>query len=308
MKSRDKAFTLIELLVVISIIALLLSILMPVLANIREASRRLVCKTNLYGIMQSVSAYTAEHSYYPPAYLNNSGTGQITHFSGILAKTGFNDNVFHCPSIPSGGLPPMNTDYNNLEEGQIAKSQDIIDLQAERCSYTVNQAIFPEDNFTYGLNGTASPSRYVAAGRVKSTSMTITLTEWNPDWRFLDKDGNCRSYLPVHGFCGISTGSNNRYDLNLVRQDSEKVCLKNGLFRQVTTAALSEVPTPNRIKPSRLDWVGRNHGADKELSCFAYADCHVEENTIFDTVKTFQWGKMIYSIKGGSRVVRPKYN
>ena len=49
---KRKAFTLVELLVVISIIALLLSILVPGLQKAKQHSLKLICKTNLksYGI------------------------------------------------------------------------------------------------------------------------------------------------------------------------------------------------------------------------------------------------------------------
>lgn len=47
MGSRKSGFTLIELLVVISIIALLLSILVPSLVRVREAGKRIVCLSNL---------------------------------------------------------------------------------------------------------------------------------------------------------------------------------------------------------------------------------------------------------------------
>ena len=308
MKKRNHtAFTLIELLTVISIIALLISILLPVFRSARDASRKLVCKTNLYGLIQGVNAYAVNNKdYYPAAYLENYPSGEITHFSGMLINDGYSEAVFHCPALANDGLPPMNTEYDNLEEGQLNKTDGVFDSQARRCSYTVNQALFPEGNFDIGINGTQSLSRYVSVSRVKSTSNTIALTELSSDWQFFNKDNNCYSHLPVHGFCGIGTGSNNRYDLNLVEQDSGKVCTKNGLFREIRVSALSKVPDPRRLKPSRLDWVGRNHGIEEKVTNFGYADGHVEDKTIFETVEVFQWGRMIYSIKGGSRVVRIK--
>jgi prepilin-type N-terminal cleavage/methylation domain-containing protein len=52
-----KGFTLIELLVVIAIIALLMSILMPALARVRELAQRVVCGTNLSGITKAMVVY-----------------------------------------------------------------------------------------------------------------------------------------------------------------------------------------------------------------------------------------------------------
>ena len=56
-----KAFTLIELLVVIAIIAMLLAILMPSLANVKEQARRTVCKSNLHQLSISAIVYATEH-------------------------------------------------------------------------------------------------------------------------------------------------------------------------------------------------------------------------------------------------------
>ena len=52
-----KAFTLIELLVVISIIALLVSILMPALAKAREQAKQAVCLINLRNLSLAWTLY-----------------------------------------------------------------------------------------------------------------------------------------------------------------------------------------------------------------------------------------------------------
>lgn len=60
------AFTLIELLVVISIIALLIAILLPALAQARETARGALCMTNLRSVSQSLAMYVSELDALPP--------------------------------------------------------------------------------------------------------------------------------------------------------------------------------------------------------------------------------------------------
>jgi prepilin-type N-terminal cleavage/methylation domain-containing protein/prepilin-type processing-associated H-X9-DG protein len=56
-----KGFTLIELLVVISIIALLMSIMMPALSRARESARGVVCKSNLKQLTLAASLWAQDN-------------------------------------------------------------------------------------------------------------------------------------------------------------------------------------------------------------------------------------------------------
>jgi prepilin-type N-terminal cleavage/methylation domain-containing protein len=58
---RKKGFTLVELLVVIAIIALLMGILMPALARVRQLAFRMVCGTNLSGIGKAMLIYANDY-------------------------------------------------------------------------------------------------------------------------------------------------------------------------------------------------------------------------------------------------------
>ncbi|HHH75540.1 MAG TPA: prepilin-type N-terminal cleavage/methylation domain-containing protein [Phycisphaerae bacterium] len=70
---KRKAFTLIELLVVISIIALLVSIIIPTVNSARELAKRTVCKANLRGWHTAIVQYTAEHNYLPGSWSKGAG-------------------------------------------------------------------------------------------------------------------------------------------------------------------------------------------------------------------------------------------
>jgi len=66
--SRTSGFTLIELMVVIGIIAVLLSILMPVMGKVRDQARMTQCASNLRNIGQAASVYlNMNDHYFPPA-------------------------------------------------------------------------------------------------------------------------------------------------------------------------------------------------------------------------------------------------
>src|SRR5688572_4432765 len=60
-RGRPSAFSLVELLVVISIIALLVGILLPVLARARERAQRAACLSNVRQLTAAVMLYLTDN-------------------------------------------------------------------------------------------------------------------------------------------------------------------------------------------------------------------------------------------------------
>ena len=99
------AFTLIELLVVIGIIAILASLLLPVLSKAKGKTKRIVCVNNLRQIGVAARVFANDHGERLPLSGTDSTNAiwvprQYIHY-GRLIKTELDGNarVFFCPSV-----------------------------------------------------------------------------------------------------------------------------------------------------------------------------------------------------------------
>lgn len=116
---RQPGFTLIELLVVISIIALLVSILVPSLSTAREMARKTKCLGNFHAMGAAAAFYLHENNDYYWKYisaarywdgLDGSGAIDVTK-SPYMAYLGDLSKLW-CPSQPWGSYLPQGDSVN----------------------------------------------------------------------------------------------------------------------------------------------------------------------------------------------------
>ncbi len=183
---KRKGFTLVELLVVIAIIALLMGILMPALARVRQIAFRMVCGTNLSGIGKAMLIYSNDYDDELPrsggrtstwaakipdwqapnrfgAYgvspNGEGGYGSISSCFYLLVKYAeVTPKSFLCKG-DSGTTEFKPADYN-------AGNRDLIDLwdfgpePKEHCSYSYHMPFG-----LYALTTSGEPGMAVAADR-----------------------------------------------------------------------------------------------------------------------------------------------
>jgi len=134
-----RGFTLIELLVVISIIALLIGILLPVLGGAREAGRQSVCLSNTRQLMLAATVFANDHDQHLPSGQDQSISGGIQRFwygggnfsagtffpeHGVMAGYLGQADVAGCPSLEDDTRSfqgPVDYAYNVIYLGKILR-------------------------------------------------------------------------------------------------------------------------------------------------------------------------------------------
>jgi len=103
-RHKGRAFTLVELLVVIAIIAILASLLVPVLASAKERGRRAMDGSNLHQMVTSSLVYASDANDFLPAGRRNlAATDDYTWFNGgtwtNMLSYGWSQRVAYCQSL-----------------------------------------------------------------------------------------------------------------------------------------------------------------------------------------------------------------
>ncbi|MEX2216433.1 MAG: type II secretion system protein [Phycisphaeraceae bacterium] len=102
-QARYRGFTLIEMLLVISLIALLISMLLPALGKSRQSARAAWCGSNQRQLVEALTMYADLANYYPAgldAAPNNND--RIWLWPPQLRRfTDRDQRIFHCPQAPA---------------------------------------------------------------------------------------------------------------------------------------------------------------------------------------------------------------
>jgi prepilin-type N-terminal cleavage/methylation domain-containing protein/prepilin-type processing-associated H-X9-DG protein len=344
MARARRAFTLVELLVVIGIIALLISILLPALNKAREAANTIKCSSNLHSIGLGIAQYIADYKGAIPASnfyqgLQINGTTQLpatptsgyVHWSSYIYSGSKHSDptdpvfqntkgweMFQCPSLENGGLPPANT-YAANRDGLSNEASDpnAIDLQAPRLAYMLNEALTPRSVFVKGFRSAIQPYHFVRASRVRHSGELILATEFWGNQAVMQATSNVDSSTPV---------SNSRRPVSGISASLTGIDTPDHIYKlpiggivgwatlaqltpdpELTFSQAGGIPAPD----TTLDFVGRNHGSKKtgriggdtrngwdlRKSNFLYLDGHVETKHVSETIyPKSQWGDEFYSI------------
>lgn len=215
------AFTLIELLVVMAIIAVLMGLLFPSIAHVKESANIANCTSNMQQIWRALNTYTTDNQGRLPwnetggpqgswvtGYTPVGTNGVLGITRGTLYKYVKDVRVFKCPSYP---------------DPEYVRAYSMADFMSGKS---------PSATLSYmGYSSPTAPS----IGSVERPAQTMMLVEENPPgWP--PADG--RTYLNDGYFAGNTgrerTGTYHRPDKNNPSKGKSNVCFVDGHIQTVS--------------------------------------------------------------------------
>ena len=215
------------------------------------------------------------------------------------------------------------------------------DSQAPRMAYTLNEAICGRNKYQIGFQPSPGPAatrtyHNVAVNTIDNQAGTILATEFVDEWGIVSgvaRGGGtgvvCKSHRPVSPFRAVGTTPGDaNCDPSVIaggtigtpslrRANATDLWVLKTASATGNTQSLDIIADYNaglydsKSRSTRLDWVGRNHGAGEKptdkKSNFLYVDGHVETKSILETIPSgdatavptqtpWEWGSQDYSV------------
>jgi prepilin-type N-terminal cleavage/methylation domain-containing protein/prepilin-type processing-associated H-X9-DG protein len=155
-----RGFTLIELLVVITIIAVLVSLLLPAIQQARESARRTQCRNNLKQIGLALHNYASSLQVFPPGYVDANGNPNSTPDND--KGSGWGWATFLLPQMDQGNVYNQINFNQTVGMGTNAQVSQTV-LVGFQCASDGNQQAFSVYDSTFSNPVTTlAHSNYVA--------------------------------------------------------------------------------------------------------------------------------------------------
>ena len=182
-----RAFTLVELLVVIGIIAVLVSILIPVVGRARRSGRNVSCLANLRSLQSALISYVATNRHsidYAPISLTNANAAtnvrRDTWEGELQPYYGNADKVRICPEAVEAAEKPIGS--ATLAHGSTkppTAAMKLINDTWSYGSYGINGFLY------YQTPGAANPggkNHVNLAGKPRALTGSKTSPHWTAEW------------------------------------------------------------------------------------------------------------------------------